>query len=95
MVNNISNRYSVFRTKGLRVKTIGVGLSIMALIVAYMVIESKTTGIYKYIFVLPILFAIINLFFLDIYNKLTITTIIVIVMEFIRYVLTPVVLMNL
>ena len=94
MVNNISNRYSVFRTKGLRVKTIGVGLSIMALIVAYMVIESKTTGIYKYIFVLPILFAIINFLFLDIYNKITIVTTIVIIMEFIRYVLTPVVLMK-
>ncbi|WP_270520455.1 hypothetical protein, partial [Streptococcus pasteurianus] len=64
MVNNISNRYSVFRTKGLRVKTIGVGLSIIALIIACMIIDSKTIEIYRYIYILPLLFAIINFLFL-------------------------------
>ncbi|MCH1618623.1 hypothetical protein M0P28_04730 [Streptococcus pasteurianus] len=94
MVNNISNRYSVFRTKGLRVKTIGVGLSIIALIIACMIIDSKTIEIYRYIYILPLLFAIINFLFLDIYNKLTIVTTIVIIMEFIRYVLTPAILLK-
>lgn len=88
-----NNRCSVFRTTGLKMKIVGIALSITALIIAFAIYESKTTGIYKYVFILPLLFTTINFLFLNIYNRLTIVTIIVITMEFIRYVLTPLVLM--
>ena len=82
-----------FKTEGLKIKSIGILLSLFALYVAFVVYKSNTKGIYQYIWLLPIVFAIINFIFIDIYKRVTIVSCIVIGMEFIRYVLTPVILM--
>lgn len=39
-----NNRCSVFRTTGLKMKIVGIALSITALIIAFAIYESKTTG---------------------------------------------------
>lgn len=89
-----NSRYFGFKTQGLKIQFIGVLLSIFALYIAFVVYKSNTKGIYQYIYFLPILFAFTNLIFIDIYKRITIVSSIIILMEFIRYVLTPLILME-
>ncbi len=64
-----------------------------AVCIAIFVFDSKPTGMYLYMPVLPLVFAVVNILFLQIYNNITIVTIIVVLMEFIRYVVTPLIVM--
>ncbi|MEF2619207.1 MAG: hypothetical protein U0N02_00020 [Clostridia bacterium] len=81
------------KTNGIRIKSCGIILSMISLIVGFIISDTNPKGMYMYIPLLPFIFAFVNIAFLKIYDKITIVTIIVILMEFIRYVVTPVVLM--
>lgn len=89
----ISMNSSIIKTSGLRLKSIGASLSLIAVCIAIFVFNSQPMGMYLYMPALPLVFAIVNLVFLQIYNKTTIVTIIVVLMEFIRYVITPLIVM--
>lgn len=84
---------TTIKTSGLRLKSIGASLSLAAVCIAIFVFDSKPTGMYLYMPVLPLVFAVVNILFLQIYNNITIVTIIVVLMEFIRYVVTPLIVM--
>lgn len=88
-----NRKYLMFETSGLKIKRVGLLLSVIAIIVTFFVSFSERYGIYEYVYILPFTFAVINTIFLIIYNRASIVTIIVIFMEFIRYVFTPLILM--
>ena len=89
----VGMKNSMIKTSGLRIKTIGISLSLAAAVIAFIVSNSTPAGMYLYMPLLPLVFAIVNIVFLKIYNKITVVTIIVILMEFIRYVVTPLIVM--
>ena len=82
-----------FKINGLNSKSLGVILSLISFFIFAAVLKKTTSGIYKYIFLLPFMFALINIIFINIYNKLTLITFIVVFVEFVRYVITPLILM--
>lgn len=84
---------SVIKTSGLQVKAVGMLLSLVSVVISFIVSNSSPSDMYLYMPLLPIVFAIVNTVFLRIYNKTTIVTIIVVLMEFVRYVITPLVVM--
>ena len=66
------------KTNGIRIKSCGIILSMISLIVGFIISDTNPKGMYMYIPLLPFIFAFVNIVFLKIYDKITIVTIIVI-----------------
>lgn len=81
------------QTKGLETKWIGVILSVLAFVVWICILNSKPTGIYLYIEYLPLAYALINLLFILAYENVTIVSAIILAFEFLRFVVSPFIVM--
>lgn len=86
-----ANRSLYFQ--GINLYLIGVVISLLSLFIGVSVYFDSPQHIYEYIYLLPIVFGILNYFFIKIYKKITIVTCIILFFEFIRCVVTPAILM--
>lgn len=81
-----------FQLRGNRYYAIGIALSIFAGMVGIRGLYTPIEGVYKYVCLLPILYAILNMVFIKVYRNVTLSVTIVLVFMFIRYVVSVLVL---
>lgn len=86
-MSNIASITSEAKNRYYWVMILVVALSIFATF-----FSSNGTGIYKYIYFLPAVYALLNVVFFRVYKNITIPTAIVLVFMFLRYCVTPMVL---
>lgn len=73
---------------------VGLLISAISLIIFILIIfdENKYKSIFLYIHFIPLMYSIFNLLFINVYSKLSVGRIIVLVLMFIRYCLTPLII---
>ena len=73
-------------------KLMGVIIFILSMIASVYSGSLKTTTIYKYVYILPLFFGVLNLMFFRIYRNLTLPMMLVLGFMIIRYCVTPILL---
>ncbi len=86
-------KYSITAERNKDYSLFSVLVSVISIVIGFLSINNYTEGtIYRYFFIIPFLFGVLNLLFFKVYSKLTLSSALVIGFMLIRYVITPLIL---